>query len=197
MTDRDESAHGARADAGERGAIVLVSGTRGAGKTTLLMAMREAAQAAGLVVGGVISVARFEGSEKTGIDVLDAGSGAQQSLAVYSPKPHGLIQTGRYTFDPAGLAAGLAYARAGQTADLFIIDELGPLELERGEGWAPVLPMIRARQFGVALVVVRPDLLDAARAALDLPAGAPVITLSPDTRVYWRERLFAWIAARG
>jgi len=59
--------------------------------------------------------------------------------------------------------AGLDFARAGQGADLFIVDDLGPLELVRGEGWTPVLPMIRARQFDAALVVVRPELIDLAR----------------------------------
>jgi len=180
-----------------RGAIVLLSGERRAGKTTLLLAVRAAAQAAGLTVGGMLSTARFEGSEKVGIDVMDAGSGERHALAVYTPEPHGLIHVGRYTFDAVGLAVGLAYARAGQATDLFIVDELGPLELSRGEGWAPVLPLICARRFGAALVVVRPSLLDAARAALDLPVDAPVIELTPDTQASWTDRLGAWIAARG
>lgn len=179
-----------------RGATVLVSGTRRAGKTTLLLAIRDAAHAAGLTVGGMLSIGRFEGSEKIGIDVMDAGSGARQPLATYAVEPNGPIRTGRYTFDPAGIAAGLDFARAGQGTDLFIVDELGPLELARGEGWAPVLPLIRARQFGAALVVVRPELLDAARAALDLPPDAPVIEITPDNRAYWIDRLRVWIAGR-
>ena len=184
-------------DANARGGIVLLSGRQRAGKTTLLLAVRHAAQAAGLTVGGMLSIARFEGSEKVGIDVMDAGSGEQHPLAVYTPEPRGLIHVGRYTFDAAGLALGLAYARAGQAADLFIVDEMGPLELSRGEGWAPVLPLICARRFGAALVVVRPDLLGAARAALDLPADSPVIELTPDNLASWTDRLAAWIAARG
>jgi nucleoside-triphosphatase THEP1 len=184
-------------DENARGAIVLVSGTRRAGKTTLLLEARRAAQAANLSVGGMLSIARFEDGEKVGIDVMDAGSGARVPLATVTAEPRGPIHTGHYTFDPAGMAAGLEFARAGCAADLFIVDELGPLELVRGEGWAPALPLIRARQFGAALVVVRPELLDAARAALDLPADAPVVEVTPDNRVRQSARLNEWIAARG
>lgn len=184
-------------EGGARGVIVLVSGDRRAGKTTLLLAAREAAQAVNLSVGGMLSIARFEDGEKIGIDVMNAASGERRSLAVFASEPGGPIHAGHYSFDPAGMAAGFDYARAGHTADLFIVDELGPLELRRGEGWAPVLPMIRAREFGVALVVVRPELLDAARAALDLPADVPVIVVTPENRARLIARLNAWIAARG
>lgn len=179
-----------------RGVILLVTGGRRVGKTTLLLAVREAAQRAGLSVGGMLSPARFDGEEKVGIDVLDVASGARHSLATASEKPRGPIHTGRYTFDADGVAAGLDFAQIGQRADLFIVDELGPLELVRGEGWAPVQPMIRARQFGAALVVIRAELIDHAKTALDLPADTPVIDIAPDNRVRWTERLCAWVAAR-
>ena len=61
-------------DENARGGIVLLSGRQRAGKTTLLLAVRHAAQAAGLTLGGLLSIARFEGSEKVGIAVMDAGS---------------------------------------------------------------------------------------------------------------------------
>ena len=183
-------------DLPERGAVVLITGGRRVGKTTLLLAVRQAALAAGLSVGGVLSVARFSGAEKTGIDVMDAASGARRPLATATGTPRGPIHTGHYTFDADGLAAGLSWAGAGQGADLFIVDELGPLELVKGEGWAPVLPMIRARRFGVALVVVRPELLDQAQQALDLSPNALVIRVTPDTQPRWIEGLSAWIAGR-
>ncbi len=67
---------------------------------------------------------------------------------------------------------------AGQAADVFFVDELGPLELVRGEGWADVIPMIRARAFGAALVVVRPELIEMARGQMALPPETPVITVN-------------------
>lgn len=178
-----------------RGVVILVTGDRRAGKTTLLLAVRQAALSAGLTVGGMLSIARFAGGEKSGIDVMDAASGMTRALAAYALEPRGPLHTGRYTFDVDGMAAGLDFAQAGQRADLFIVDELGPLELLRGEGWAPVLPMICAQQFGAALVVVRPELIDHARTALGLPADTLVIEITPDSRVRWAERLCAWVAA--
>lgn len=183
-------------DGAARGAIVLLTGGRRAGKTTLLLAVREAALRAGLSAGGMLSLARFDGENKVGIDVLDVASGARHPLAIASAEPRGPIHTGHYTFDADGMAAGLEFARAGQRSDLFIVDELGPLELVRGEGWAPALPLIRARQFGAALVVVRPELIDRARDALSLPADVPVINITPESRARWTGRLRAWVMAR-
>ena len=177
-----------------RGAIILVTGERGAGKTTLLLALREAALRAGLRTGGFLSVARFVGGEKTGIDLMDAASGAVSPLAVVGGS--GPVQTGHYTFDAAALSAGVRYAEVGHDADLFFVDELGPLELVRGEGWAATLPMIAARAYGVSLVVVRPALLGAAREALALEPDSPMMTVTRDNREALRAAVVAWIGDR-
>lgn len=174
-----------------RGTILLVSGWRRAGKSTLLLTIRQAVQAAGLSVGGLLSVARFEDGEKTGIDLVDAATGQPMPLAATGTD--GAVSTGHYSFDPAALAAGLAYAERGKTADVFFVDELGPLELVRGEGWAEVIPVLRQRAFGVALVVVRPELLDHARAALDLAADSPLIRIDEVERDTLGACVSAWL----
>ncbi len=176
----------------ERGAIMLVTGERLAGKSTLLLALREAAQHAGLRTGGFLSVARFADGEKTGIDLMDAASGLAVPLATVGGS--GSVQTGHYTFNPAALAAGVKYAEAGRDADLFFVDELGPLELVRGEGWASILPIIGARAYGIAFVVVRPELLDRARTVLGLEPETPLITVTRETRDVLRAELVIWVA---
>jgi len=176
----------------ERGTVILVSGERGAGKTAALLRVREAALDAGLTAGGFLSVARFAGGEKVGIDVMDAATGSLHPLAELGEG--GVLRTGRYRFHPAGIAAGLCFARAGQSADVFFADELGPLELERGEGWAEVLPLIAARSFGVAFVVVRSSLLAAARTRLGLPQDTPTAIIERGAGQAVAERLAAWIA---
>ena len=123
--------HPSLPESAPRGTILLVSGGRRAGKSTLLFAIRQAVQAAGLSVGGLHSPARFEDGTKTGIDLVDAATG--QALPLAEAGTGGTVSTGRYSFDPAALAAGLAYAERGKTADVFLVDELGPLELVRGE----------------------------------------------------------------
>lgn len=183
-----------------RGVVVLISGWRRVGKTTLLQTLRAAALEAGLRMGGFLSPARFVNGVRTGIDVMDAATGDLVALAAVSDEPHAGEngpRTGHYIFTPDGLAAGLHFAAAGSTADVFLVDELGPLELVRGEGWAEVLPLIRARTFGAALVVVRPELVDAARTQLALPPETPVIMVDEETLVEWAILLSDWLIARG
>jgi len=178
----------------EYGTILLITGARRSGKTTLLLRVRQAAQAHGLSTGGVLSVARFSGDEKVGIDVMDAATGVTCPLAVVGTG--GAIHTGHYSFDVEGIAAGLRFAQAGGTADVFFVDELGPLELERNQGWAEVLPLLTARAFGVAFVVVRPELIALARARLNLDEATPTLFVDPATRDALADRLCAWICQR-
>ncbi len=43
--------------------------------------------------------------------------------------------------------------------DLLIVDELGPLEFERNEGWPAGLAAIDSAAYKVGVVVIRPELL--------------------------------------
>ncbi len=62
-----------------------------------------------------------------------------------------------------------------------MVDELGPLEIERGGGWLKAFDALRRPDFALALVVVRPELV--AQAQLKLPAGATIVlTVRPDNR---------------
>jgi nucleoside-triphosphatase THEP1 len=69
---------------------------------------------------------------------------------------------GPYSFDPDGLArARRVLIRAiSAECDLLIIDEIGPLELEQGEGFAPILDLLPVEGPTHTLIVVRPALLD-------------------------------------
>lgn len=176
-----------------RGTVILVSGARRVGKTTVLQRVREAAIQAGRRVGGFLSVARFAPDDhtKTGIDLMDAATGAIIPLATIGGA--GPVQTGQYTFNPAALDAGLRAAEAGQGADVFFADELGPLELKRGKGWIAVIEMIRARDFGVALVTMRPELLDLARERMALPPDSPLIVIDAVNRDSMAAQLVRYI----
>lgn len=183
-------------DLNARGAIILISGRRQAGKTTLLLAVRDAAIAAGRSTGGVISVARFAEGRKTGIDLLDAATGARMPLAHYVNDlavAVAAVHTKHYVFDSEGLAAGQRAAEAGRGADLYFVDELGPLELQRGEGWTAAVEVVRARDFGCALVVVRPELLGDAYRRLALADDTPVLAVESSSRDRLRDILVGWV----
>jgi hypothetical protein len=44
-----------------------------------------------------------------------------------------------------------------------IIDELGPLEFERSEGWVEGFSALQSKEYKKALVVIRPSLVNAAK----------------------------------
>jgi nucleoside-triphosphatase THEP1 len=71
-------------------------------------------------------------------------------------------RVGPYSFDPDGLARALRVLRGAICAqcDLLVIDEIGPLELEQGEGFAPILDLLPVEAPTHTLIVVRPALLD-------------------------------------
>ena len=43
--------------------------------------------------------------------------------------------------------------------DLLVVDELGPLEIDRGTGWQAGLAAVDSKEYAVAVVVVRAELL--------------------------------------
>jgi nucleoside-triphosphatase THEP1 len=83
------------------------------------------------------------------------------------------VVQGRFRFDPEIMDWGndvLAHAAA---CHLLVVDELGPLEIERGQGWQKAFDALRGNNYAVALVVVRLELLEQAK--LKLPARPTTI----------------------
>ncbi len=160
------------------GKIVLLTGERKIGKTNLCQRVVEEAQQRGFSCTGVLSPALFDGKEKVGISLVDVASGEERPLASADDVSHG-VRWGRYSFVPSSLAwAGDLLAKA-TPCDLLVVDELGPLELELGQGLVRALDVLVQGGFSLALVVVRPALLDEVR--LRLKGKRPVtleVTLS-------------------
>ena len=67
---------------------------------------------------------------------------------------------GPHRFDPAAVAWGVALLDAACPCDILIIDEIGPLEMDRGEGWANALEVLRRGRYRLAVAAVRPSLVD-------------------------------------
>lgn len=137
--------------------LFIITGSRGAGKTTFCRRMVEAAREAGWQVAGLLSNPVFEGSQRVAIHAEDLRDGDSRQLATRSdsPTPGSL----HWKFDDAAIDWGNQVLEASTPCDLLVIDELGPLELERGEGWQSGLTAVDSRQYAIALVVVRAELL--------------------------------------
>ena len=155
--------------------LVIVTGPSGSGKTTLCQKVLSLASACGLDCAGVLSPARFLDGRKVGIDLLDVRRGQVLPLAEADDQP-GPIRTAAYRFHPHAMVWGSTTIDTATPCDLLLIDELGPLELVRGEGWVGALEILRAGRFRLAVVVVRPALLETFRAAV-LAADVRVVTL--------------------
>jgi nucleoside-triphosphatase THEP1 len=98
---------------------------------------------------------------KVGFEAVDVGSGERWPLAHTDQKTGG-PRVGPYNFDPAALARALKVLERAISAgcDLFMMDEIGPLELEQGKGFAPILDLLPVEGPTHTLIVVRPALLD-------------------------------------
>lgn len=134
--------------------IHILSGESGAGKTTLCIATVARLQRVGAVVTGIVSPSRFEESRKTGIFVQDIRSGEQRLLA-----ERGNHDNLGWSFDPDALQWGTDVLEAASPCDVLVVDELGPLELKHNKGWTIAWEVLDARNFLVALIVVRPSLI--------------------------------------
>lgn len=166
----------------------------GAGKTTAALKVVDLVRARGRTCGGFASPARLGSqSEKVGIDVLDIQTGERRLLATAEGALAG-HHIGPFSFDSAGLDWGSeAFARGLKAGcDLLIADELGPLELEQGEGFAPVIPLLAGGHCRRSLVVVRPRLVNQ---WLAMVSGVEVETFfcTPGVRNRLPEDMIAWV----
>jgi nucleoside-triphosphatase THEP1 len=180
------------------GLIYVVTGERGSGKSTACAAVVRKVAEAGVFVAGILTE-RVEDGQGSARRVVDVATGANRPFGSQdTQRHHGDRQvpapaegaSSSATTDP--LTPGWAYdsevfAWANEIlsrstpCDLLVIDEIGPLELHGGRGWAGALEVLRSRDFRVALVVCRPGLLEDLEKCL---TGAPsaVFEVSPQTR---------------
>lgn len=175
------------------GSIFLLSGGIQSGKTSLCLEVLEAARQAGLRLGGVVSPGLFRGGEKWAIDLLDASSGERLRLAERLGKGEAELATQRWAFRPEAVARGSQILKEAVPCDLLVIDELGPLEFQRGEGWLEGFEAVESGKYQAALLVIRPSLLPQ---ALSRWEGARTINLDdPDEPLRSGKGLFQALAA--
>ncbi len=137
----------------------MLTGVREIGKTRVCERVVEEAQKRGFSCAGVLSPGLFESQEKVDISLVDVASGEERLLATADEVPHG-VRWGRFRFVPSSLAWGGDLLATATPCDLLVVDELGPVELETGQGLVKAFDVLAQGGFSLALVVVRPALLD-------------------------------------
>ena len=74
----------------------------------------------------------------------------------------------RYFFNPKGIDFGIKAIEKGASAEIFVIDEIGQLELG-GEGFTNVFKLIKSGKVQDCIIVIRSALLTAFRSQFDTP----------------------------
>jgi iron complex transport system ATP-binding protein len=143
----------------EKPQLLLLTGLKGFGKTSWCQKLRQLAEKEAISVSGIISPGTYSVGRKTGIEIVDISSGAKRILATLNPGKAQGLSTPRWKFDAESVMWANKVLDESPNSDLLIIDELGPLELLRGEGFLAGLEKIDTNHFRVAVVVIRSSLL--------------------------------------
>jgi nucleoside-triphosphatase len=162
--------------------VVLLTGAPDSGKTTVCRRVAELASYKGLRVSGLVTEARRLSSGRIVQNVLNLRTGERRQLADYAGVDEG-EPIGR------GVAGRLSWTFIGESvrwgrheldrcltkdSDLLVIDQVGPLELVAGSGFANAVDVLRSARFGLAVVVVNPLVVERLR---ELLAGADLLEL--------------------
>lgn len=121
----------------------MVSGPRATGKSAFCRFLAGYARAAGWDVAGLLSPAIVEDGLKTGILAENLRTSETRPLASAAPRPPFDLRLGNWYFDRLTLDWGNRVLETCLPCDLFLVDELGPLELLRGAGWTSGLVALR------------------------------------------------------
>jgi nucleoside-triphosphatase THEP1 len=138
--------------------ILWLTGESGVGKTTYCTRIVSYAREQGLAVTGLLSHHRSAEDGRVALEVEDLRTSRRRLLAEAVGSAGG-PRIGKWRFHSESLDWGTEILRRATPCDLLLIDELGPLELTRNQGWTVALEVLRSGQFRVAVVVVRPALL--------------------------------------
>ena len=144
-----------------RNKLVLWTGEKHSGKTTSAAKLVETARGEGFNVAGLLAPSLYRDGELLGFDAVDLRNETRAPLAKRNTNAG---KTGRFTFLPEGLKLGSAAlgASAAKSADLVIVDEFGPLELD-GRGWRENVDSLLASSGALILLVVRRELAEQVR----------------------------------
>ena len=111
----------------ERKKNILITGSPGCGKTTALLRLSEMLRADGYIVGGILSPEIRNGSYRSGFRIVDVlgGEGVLSHVNLYRED---MPKVSRYGINLDDLDR-ISRSALSRRADVFIIDEIGPMEL--------------------------------------------------------------------
>lgn len=137
------------------------TGPKHCGKTTSAKKLAQAARTEGFNVAGLLAPSLYRNSKLLGFDVLDLQN---QTRAPLARRKISQSKAGPFNFIADGIKLGNAVlsAEATKSADLIIVDEFGPIELNNG-GWRRNVDSLLISSNAVVLLVIRRELSDTVR----------------------------------
>jgi nucleoside-triphosphatase len=178
------------------GNLWIITGEIGAGKTALCANLIKAFEDLGWQISGLHSPAIMEAGKKTGIAVENLSTKEIRQLAVHDYKPVGLEDDPiHWTFDPQVLAWGNQVFVQAVPTDLLVVDEIGPLEMKREQGWVNALRALDSRRYRQAILVMRPKLLAMAQSrwqwarTIEIETVGQVPAISDELMREWISRI--------
>ncbi len=158
---------------------LILTGERNRGKTRFCRLLAAEALSRGLTVAGILSLKEMKDARVIALWASDCREGEKRKLARFIPGKERLSAepqdskgsiTPSWSFYPETFLWGNALITEAPPADLFILDEAGPLELNPGtafpeedRAWIAGLKRMDAGIDDTAIIVVRPELTDRAR----------------------------------
>ena len=138
--------------------LILWTGKKHSGKTTRIANLAQIACDEGFKVAGVLSTSIYLNGELIGYDVIDLHSQARAPLA---RRKIDKSEVKSFSFVDTGLKLGnnALSLSATKSAELIIVDEFGPLELD-GRGWRKNVDLLLTSTNSLMLLVVRQELAD-------------------------------------
>jgi nucleoside-triphosphatase THEP1 len=146
----------------QTGRLILITGPSGSGKTPWCLEFVKLSKASGYNPVGLVSPAVFKDNIKVGIDLINLVSDEQRHLALRRAETGGDQFPAHWNLNPEVLEWGNGILGQLNSCDLLILDELGPLELDRGGGLTNGIELVSLRRYRLACVVIRPSLVGTA-----------------------------------
>lgn len=165
--------------------FILLTGPRGAGKTTACWKAVPGLRATGIKIAGFVAPPLLNGTGgKTGIELLDLSTSIHYTFAkVVQPGETATVGAYRISPDAVEWARKVMAAALLADVDWLVIDEIGPLELRQGEGFAFVLePLSDPVRVPNAIVIVREGLVGELAARVGR-LDTVVVNVSEENRV--------------
>ena len=149
--------------------LVLWVGPKHSGKTTAAAELARKAKSEGFNVAGVLAPSVYEDEHLAGFDLVDLRTDDKIPLATRKINQN---RQGGFNFIQTGLEFGknALSIEAVKSAEMIIVDEFGPLELEGG-GWRKDIDLVLAKMNALVVLVVRDEIVqDVQRLYEDIPA---------------------------